>query len=69
MPKTDSTDWETKAARISNELSELQQEAPLYEAAGATCEDVTDADGSGWANRDGREEWDDYERRKWVWQL
>jgi hypothetical protein len=30
---TEPTDWETKAARISNELSELQQDAPL-DAAG-----------------------------------
>jgi hypothetical protein len=29
MTKTESAEWEKKAARISNELSELQQEAPL----------------------------------------
>jgi len=41
----------------------------VYEAAGATCEEVSVADGSGWTNRDGRESWNDYERRKWVFDL
>lgn len=37
-----------------------------YEAAGFECVDVTMADGKGWQSREGRESWDDYERRKWV---
>lgn len=37
-----------------------------YEAAGFDLVDVTMADGSGWTSRPGREERDDYERRKWV---
>jgi len=40
-----------------------------YEAAGFECRDVSQAQGSGWTNRHGREEWDDYERRKWVYDL
>ena len=40
-----------------------------YEAAGFECEDVSIADGAGWQTRDGRESWDDYERRKWVYHL
>lgn len=41
----------------------------VYEAAGFECEKVETANGSGWTNRDGRQEWDDYERRKWVYYL
>lgn len=41
----------------------------VYEAAGFDCVKVETADGSGWTNRDGRESWDDYERRKWVYHL
>jgi len=40
-----------------------------YEAAGFTCDDVTMADGSGWATRDDRDEWGDYQRRRWVCDL
>jgi len=40
-----------------------------YQAAGFDCEDITVADGSGWTNRDGREAWDDYERRRYEYQL
>lgn len=42
----------------------------VYEAAGFTCEDVSIADGSGWLSQgDDRDTWDDYERRKWVFDL
>jgi len=41
----------------------------VYEAAGFECDDVTQSDGSGWTNRNGRDEWDDYERRRWVCDL
>lgn len=42
----------------------------VYEAAGFTCEDVSIADGSGWLSQgDERDTWDDYERRKWVFEL
>lgn len=41
----------------------------VYEAAGFECRKVEIADGSGWTNRDNREQWDDYKRRKWVYQL
>lgn len=41
----------------------------VYEAAGFECEEVASADGTGWTSRDGRESWDDYERRKWIYPL
>lgn len=42
----------------------------VYEAAGAECRDVRMADGSGWLSQgDDRETWDDFERRKWVFDL
>ena len=41
----------------------------VYDASGFECEEVTVADGAGWTNRDGRESWDGYERRKWVYPL
>jgi len=41
----------------------------VYEAAGFDCDDVTQSDGSGWTNRDDRDEWADYERRRWVYDL
>jgi hypothetical protein len=42
----------------------------VYEAAGFEVVDVTVADGSGWLTHgDDRETWDDYERRKWAYQL
>ena len=41
----------------------------VYEAAGFECESVNVADGAGWQSRDGRGEWDDYTRRKWVSEL
>jgi len=42
----------------------------VYEAAGFRCDDVTQADGSGWTSHDGeRETWADYERRRWVCHL
>jgi len=42
----------------------------VYQAAGAECRDVAVADGSGWLTQgDDRETWDDYERRKWVFDL
>lgn len=41
----------------------------VYEAAGFDCEKAELADGTGWTNRDGRDSWDDYERRKWVYRF
>jgi GNAT superfamily N-acetyltransferase len=42
----------------------------VYEAAGFEVVDVTMADGSGWLTQGGdRDTWDDYERRKWAYQL
>jgi len=42
----------------------------VYEAAGFEVTDVTMADGSGWLSQgEDRETWDDYERRKWVYDL
>jgi len=40
-----------------------------YEAAGFHCDQTTTADGDGWTNRDDRDEWADYERRRWVYEL
>jgi GNAT superfamily N-acetyltransferase len=40
-----------------------------YEAAGFEVDDIAVADGSGWTNRDDRDEWGDYERRRWVCEL
>lgn len=42
----------------------------VYEAAGFEVQDVTMADGKGWLTQgDDRDTWDDYERRKWVYEL
>ena len=42
----------------------------VYAAAGFECVDVTIADGAGWLTQgDDRKTWDDYERRKWVYDL
>ena len=41
----------------------------VYEAAGFECGEATLADGQGWQNREGRKSWDDYERRKWTYEL
>ena len=42
----------------------------VYEAAGFDVSDVTMADGKGWlAQGDDRDTWDDYERRKWTYDL
>jgi len=42
----------------------------VYEASGFVCDDVSQADGSGWTSHDGdRDTWDDYERRRWVCDL
>lgn len=41
----------------------------VYEAVGFECDDVTQSDGSGWETRKGRDSWDDYERRRWVYDL
>ena len=40
-----------------------------YEAAGFDIDDISMADGSGWTNRADRDEWDDYERRRWIYEL
>lgn len=41
----------------------------VYEAVGFEIDDVTQSDGSGWTNREDRDSWDDYERRRWVHDL
>lgn len=42
----------------------------VYEAAGFECVDKTRADGKGWLSQgDDRETWEDYQRRKWVYEL
>jgi len=41
----------------------------VYEAAGFTCDQTTSADGSGWTNRKERDNWEDYERRRWSYEL
>ncbi|WP_225336642.1 XF1762 family protein [Halomicrobium urmianum] len=42
----------------------------VYEAAGFECTQVRQADGSGWLSHgEDRDTWEDYERRKWVYQL
>lgn len=42
----------------------------VYEAAGFECVDVSKADGKGWQSHgDDRKTWDDYQRRKWVYEL
>jgi GNAT superfamily N-acetyltransferase len=38
-----------------------------YAAAGFDCVETVTADGSGWQNRDDRDSWNDYERKKWVY--
>lgn len=37
-----------------------------YKAAGFDLQKTEMADGSGWTSREGRQSWDDYQRRKWV---
>jgi len=37
-----------------------------YEAAGFELDETTQADGSGWTNRNDRDEWDNYLRRRWA---
>lgn len=44
----------------------------VYSAAGFECVNDDDPDqggGDGWTNRDGRTEYDEYEKRKWVYDL
>ncbi|WP_394353291.1 XF1762 family protein [Haloterrigena gelatinilytica] len=41
----------------------------LYDGAGFEEVEVTNATGVGWQTRDGRKSWDDYTRRKWVYEL
>lgn len=42
----------------------------VYEATGFEVTDVTMADGKGWLSQgDDRETWDNYERRKWTYDL
>jgi len=41
-----------------------------YKAAGFECVETTISDGAGWLRHgDDRDSWDDYERRKWVYEL
>jgi hypothetical protein len=45
-------------------------EGTAYQAAGFDCIDTSMADGSGWLSQgDDRETWDDYERRKYAYEL
>lgn len=41
----------------------------VYEATGFQCVKLDTANGRGWLSREGRGSWDDYERRKWVYDL
>ena len=42
----------------------------VYEAAGFECGEATLADGQGWLSQgDDRKTWEDYERRKWTYDL
>lgn len=42
----------------------------VYEAAGFEVSDITAADGTGWLTQgEDRETWEDYERRKWAYEL
>jgi len=42
----------------------------VYEAAGFECDDVSISDGAGWTTHaEDRQTWDDYERRRWVYEL
>ena len=41
----------------------------VYEAAGFECTKVDVAEGKGWQTREDRKDWDDYERRKWIYNL
>jgi GNAT superfamily N-acetyltransferase len=42
----------------------------VYEAAGFECDDISMADGSGWiSHAEDRDTWEDYERRRWVYDL
>jgi hypothetical protein len=40
-----------------------------YQASGFECRDKSIADGSGWTNRTDRDEWEDYERRRYEYSL
>ena len=40
----------------------------VYEAAGFECDDVTQSDGTGWESREGRDSWEDYERRRGIYE-
>jgi len=44
------------------------EQAAFVEAAGFECDSTTQSDGKGWETRDGRDSWDDYERRRWVYE-
>jgi len=41
----------------------------VYQAAGFDCCETTHASGDAWTNRTGRDSWEDYTRRKWVYDL
>jgi hypothetical protein len=40
-----------------------------YDAAGFECDDITAADGGGWETRSDRDSWQDYQRRRWRYEL
>lgn len=44
-------------------------EGILYQACGFELDEKTQADGSSWTNREGRKEWEDYERRRYSYDL
>lgn len=48
-------------AGVSND-----NEGTIYQATGFTLDDITDANGDGWTNREGRDSWNDYTRRRYV---
>jgi hypothetical protein len=41
----------------------------VYKAAGFDCVDVSQSTGDGWTTRPDRDSWEDYSRRKWVFDL
>lgn len=41
----------------------------IYQASNFELDEITEADGSGWQNRDGRSSWNDYTRRRYIYTL
>lgn len=53
--------------RIAAHAGVAGNEGTVYKAAGFVLEGARMADGSGWQSREGRDSWEDYERRKFVY--